>query len=211
MTRAILVCFFAIYASVAQAGHTVVTVVQPAAVAKVTITDDFSGGAQNPIGSPWVSGPGSYIDMVQTSGGKAEGTGSNSLAYINTASADFADDHSATVELDNPNACGPCVRVQTDGVCYLIYVSNSTSLGIYKQNSSGTRTLLGSSFTVTTMVAGDDVTLAASGTSTVTLEVFVNGVSQGTRTDSSSPISGGQPGMLSHGFTAFLTFSATDL
>lgn len=183
----------------------------------VSMSDDFdTGGTENPIGSPWLTGAtncGTFTNvMAQTSGGKAEGNGSNSAAYVNPALFAFSGNHKASVTIDNPNACGPIVRAQAGtSKCYVAYIFSSTGVAILKYDVSAGEVELGSDFTVTAIVADDVVSLEATGTGTVTLTLRINGVSQGTRTDSSSAYSGGQPGMFSNGFTAFRAFSATDI
>lgn len=179
----------------------------------ISFADNFEGGAETPIGTPWISGPGAYNDMNQTSGGKAEGTGADSAAYVDPALYLFSENHKATVTLDNPSACAPLVRGQpSSSASYIAYVANTTTVLVGKKSAALGFTQIGADVTTSTMTTGDLLTLSAttSGGNCI-LEVFVNGVSQGSRTDTSSPLTGGQPGMYSNGFTAFLAFSATDI
>lgn len=113
------------------------------------------------------------------------------------------------------NIIGPCVRINstTDCDCYIAWLDDSTHIIIYKATDTGSFSVsaLGATFTVSTVSAGTTIGLSASGTSTVTLELFLNGVSQGTRTDSSSPYTTGQPGVLLANERRLSLFEAVDL
>ena len=99
---------------------------------------------------------------------------------------------------------GPCVRAgngagdQLMGYCaYLLNASggNWTEATIYKSGS-----YLGA-FTALSYAQASDHTLklTASGTSTVTLELFVDGASLGTKTDATSPHTSGKPAFRTRG------------
>lgn len=178
------------------------------AASGATFSDDFSGGAQNPIAGAWTSGPGNYIDMARTSGGKAEGTGGNSAAYVNTPT--FSGDQMATVTMDGSSGVAPLVRGQSgSAAAYIAYATNATTVTIYKKDASLGVSQIGSDITVPSMGSGTQLSLEVTGAGT--LNVYTDGSFRGTATDSSSPLSGGQPGMYSNGFGAFLEFSATDV
>jgi hypothetical protein len=90
------------------------------------------------------------------------------------------------------NSKGPAVRIQTGGAqqnYYYVKIENATQLSI-KKNVNGSYALIPPSFTVPTLQPNDTIKLSVSGT---TLELFVNGVSQGTRTDTT--FSSGAPGI----------------
>lgn len=181
----------------------------------ISMQDDFSTGPENPISTPWVSGPGAFNDMAQTSGGKAEGTGSNSGASINSASYAFSGNHGAEVQLDSINSNGPSVRGQSgSSACYVAKAYSSTRIILQKFDSSASATdildinpLPGSYV----MGANEFVALEISGT-TLTVKVGTSHpatTTVGTATDAT--LSGGQPGMFSNGYAAFLDFWGYDL
>jgi hypothetical protein len=87
---------------------------------------------------------------------------------------------------------GPAVRIQTGAVqqnFYYAKIDNTVSISI-KKNVNGSFSTIGASFTVPALQSTDIIKLSAVGT---TLELFVNGVSQGTRTD--SDFTSGVPGI----------------
>lgn len=179
-------------------------------------TDTFNRANANPLDSPmsdgvstWISGPGALAD-VKINVNRIDATASTAGARVNAPA--FAANQSATITLTGTignQGVGVRSASSTDADGYLAFVANSTSIEVYRAADTGTMgfTLLGTAFTVTTLVDGDTITLSANGT---TLELFVNGVSQGTRTDST--YSTGQPWVYFSGTSRFIdTFSATDL
>jgi hypothetical protein len=80
---------------------------------------------------------------------------------------------------------------------------------VLKKDAALADTQIGGDVTISSQNAGDTLTLRATGTSTVTLTVYINGVSQGSVTDSTSPIASGQPGYYANGFGSITGFSAT--
>lgn len=188
-----------------------------------TFTDNFDRADANPISNPasdgsgtWTSGPGSFnaIQIISNAACSASGDAAGSVN-----SPTFSADHTATITVDASSGItgiGPLVRVASSvsGSCYLAYLSSDTSVQIYKGTDGGASvsfSAIGSAFTITSVTASDTIGLKVSGSATTTLELFRNGVSQGTRTDSSSPHTTGQPGFYSNGSTNRVrAFTATD-
>lgn len=106
------------------------------------------------------------------------------------------------------------VRIGSDSSAagYMLYYSNNTTLEFYKVTDSGSvsYTKLGASVTVSTM-STPTLKLTATGGSTTTLEGFLNGVSIGTRDDSSSPYTTGQPGLHFNAARSINAFEGADL
>lgn len=112
-------------------------------------------------------------------------------AYWNADS--FANDQYAQIKFVGDISVGASVRC-SGGNCYVGYIQNATTLKINK-DTGGTFATLGADFTITSLVSGDIVKITATGGATTTLEIFVNGSSIGTRTDSSSPFTTGSAGI----------------
>lgn len=190
-----------------------------------TATDSFDRTDVTPISNPmsdgagtWTSGPGEARDIGIVSN-NADGPFSGQ-GMGRVSSPTFAADQKATITYNGVTACGPAVRIAsaTDADCYDVYVLNSTTLRIRKitDDGSGEGSLSaatqGSNITVTALVAGDTISISATGTGTVTLEAFVNDVSVATRTDATSPYDTGQPGIFLDGNDVTIqAFTATDL
>jgi hypothetical protein len=189
-----------------------------------TATDTFNRTDADPLSSPmsdgvstWTSGPGAFASVKIVSNEVMPSSDpSDSAARVNSPT--FSGNHRSTITLSAGSLSfsyvGAAVRIQgaADGSCYAVLVyGDATALRVLKFTDTGSlaNAALGADFTVTSLVAGDTVGLSASGTSTVTLTVYVNGVSQGTRTDSTSPYTGGQPGFYTYDF-GVNAFSATD-
>lgn len=94
----------------------------------------------------------------------------------------------------------------------MLFFSNATTLEFYKVTDSGSvgYTKLGASVTVATM-STPTLKLTATGGSTTTIEGFLNGVSIGTRDDSSSPYTTGQPGLFFNAARSINEFEGVDL
>jgi hypothetical protein len=182
--------------------------------ALATFSDDFNRANETPLsgGGNWVTGAGP-TNTVNLDTNTAQGTTLDCLASVVTPA--FANNQKSTIAFISGAASdiSPAVRIQssTNPACYLAFFSSPTTCQIYKNDSSFGSTAIGAGYTVTSMTAGDTASLSATGTTTVTLELFRNGVSQGTRTDSSSTLTGGQPGFHISGTNRLDTFSATDL
>jgi len=186
-----------------------------------SFTDTFIRTDANPMsttsssGGTWTTGPGSLTDCI-IDANRLAGTGFWSGAAV--ASPTFAANQYSEITLTNSTSQtfqGVYVRMQSASAAgYLAFCDSDTAIFLYKMTDSGTvdfTTKLGATFTVSTLVAGDVIRLSATGTSTTTLEVFVNGISQGTRTDSTSPYTSGQPGTLLASQRRIHKFVASDL
>jgi len=175
-----------------------------------SFSDNFNRSDRFPITPDWTNGFSGWGDFgINTN--RAQGGGINSLAAVAVSTVTFAANQSAqaTLVAGTVDFCGPVVRVQSDGSCYAASSIGGGQMRIYKFTGS-TPTTPFSDFTATG-VAGDTLTITASSTGTVTLELFHNGVSLGTRNDSSSPYNSGQPGMWAGASILLEDFVAVDL
>lgn len=148
-------------------------------------TDNFNRDDANPIGGNWTTITG--VGDIQLSGNACAGTSASSdnAAYWNADS--FANDQYAQIKkLTTSNDHGPLVRGATNN-CY-IADTYSTAVDIWK-NVAGSWSQVGSSISIT-LSANDVIKLTVT---TTTLEVFQNGISRGTRTDSA--LASGSAGM----------------
>lgn len=168
------------------------------------IVDDFNRANDDPMTinasdgvGVWTSGPGTYNDCFIDSNALRGSTGSDNMARVQSPT--FIANQSASVTLAGFGGLlvgvGPAVRIKsiTDGDCYFAAAASTTSISIYSVVDDGATivdTAIGAAFTVAALQTGDRIALTISGT---TLELFVNEVSQGTRTDATH--STGQPGI----------------
>ena len=180
-----------------------------------TFSDNFNRANETPLsgGGAWITGNGVTQTINLVSSTLAQGSTSSDDNFGSVVTPIFANNQQSTITLNSTTDTGTAVRVQsaTNPACYLALLLSSTSVQIYKQDSSFNSTALGAAFTITAVTAGTTISLSATGTTTTTLTLYRNGVSQGTRTDSSSPLTGGQPGMFMSSTQSIDAFSATDL
>lgn len=175
----------------------------------VTFTDDFESGPQFPLsgGGNWTAtGLGSWSDVYQLSGG-ALGTDSGAiddgLAMVNTSAGAFPANQSCTITLRTGYEafCGPATRVSAGGDCYYLFYDGSTGYVVRKSDGTTSGTQVGSTVTASSPSGGDQLTLECTGTSTVTLNVKLNGSLVGSVSDTSGTITSGQPGIrIGNGF-----------
>lgn len=210
-----------------KAGGSGTTKVSAVVSASATATDNFTRANSDPISNPMSDGistwqtttVGACSGTIKIASNELQAsTGTNdTIARVSTPT--FSGQHRATWTVPSGGVSGstysgPAVRIQgtSNCSCYCAFTNGSTTdVVVYKVTDSGSysKTQLGSNFTITALSPGDTLRLEVTGTSTVTLTLYRNGVSQGTRTDSSSTFTGGQPGLFvyntipnSAGFTA---------
>jgi hypothetical protein len=189
-----------------------------------SFTDTFNRADSNPMSDPgvgtWTQGPGFPAPMKIVSN-QAAGTASGENA-ARVLTPTFNANQKATITFATGGVDAKVwalVRMQStsDASGYLIRGEGTTVLieKVVDNGSSYVHTTVGSSFTVTALVAGDTLGISASGTGgTVTLEGFINGVSIGTRSDSTTPYISGQPGIYAEdtfGSRIIESFTAVDL
>lgn len=169
------------------------------------ILDNFnrSDGA---LGSSWtgISGLGMPVIVSNQVGGGATRT----TAWYNASS--FSSDQIACAKFTTlADSAGVAVRIQSDIQTMYLVVTNGSNL-LLRENNAGTMTQLGTE--IANAATNDTVCLSASGSSTVTLTVRVNGAVVRTDTDSSAPITGGSPGLLLYSTSGRIDdFAAGDL
>lgn len=182
----LLICPSIVFATTAQ----ILNVVMMAkASGTLTVTDDFNR-ANGGLGSNWsrmATGPmGTGTLIVDTNEVVSSVNNVDGVSYYNGT---FANDQFAQVTLgSSPSYAGVVVRMTSAGNGYALRCYNSAICFIQKI-TGGNDSTLGVNFTGLD-VANKPIKLTASGS---TLEFFVNGVSQGTRTDST--YSSGYPGI----------------
>jgi len=178
-----------------------------------TFSDTFVRGPSNPMSDPdnggaWASALGTLNDMEISPDG-ARGLAPCSGAQLTEPI--FPDDQSAQITLGNPN-WGVGVYVRMDSFVasgYLLHADDSNTLTIYKVTDDGRLgfAAMPPSF-MASLGAGDTIRLKATGTGTVTLEVFLNGTPLGPRTDATTPYTGGQPGIFANAGCSLSCFTA---
>lgn len=156
-----------------------------------TLTDDFNRADAANLGAGW-TGDTSVDALPAIASNKAEGRGSggNVTSDVRTETFDNDQSASAVVAGDLADACwvGLFVRATAtrNGGYLVIYYNTGAHVHVmilFKRTGGGTFVQLGATYTLpgNILAAGDVIKLSAVGT---TLDVFINGVSQGTRTDS---------------------------
>jgi hypothetical protein len=158
-------------------------------------TDNFNRANESPIASPWTGTDRPQLLTNQVAGLTAS---TDQIAYYNNTFANNQYSQASMAVLGNnalADGCGVAVRVQsaTKSAYTAELYTNGTVLSIFKY-SSGTGVKQGADISVS-FAAGDILKLTATGGATTTLEVFKNGVSQGTRTDSTSAFTSGFAGV----------------
>jgi hypothetical protein len=135
------------------------------------------------------------MNSVNANGTVAIGVTASSENFARFNTPAFAANQLARIVLTSILDSGVVVRMDANANGYVADRSGTGSITLYKvTNNGGTFTTMGAVFE-TTINTGDILTLKATGTSTTTLEIFLNGSSLGTRTDSSTPHTSGQPGI----------------
>lgn len=185
-----------------------------------SFADDFNRTSEFPLsgGGNWSTYLGG-LSQVFLLTNLAEGVGGGSettlgVARVNTSAATFSGNHRARVTLVTGWAdyAGPCVKIQSDGSCYLVYQEGSMARVRKVNGTAGTTSTVGTDFSITPATVGQTLALECSGDGgSVTLTVICNGVSQGSVIDSSSPLAGGQPGLFCGLYAQTDGFSAEDI
>lgn len=158
-------------------------------------------GSEDPLseGGVWTVGGGSWGAIKKVSGfARASVISTHSLAHYKTTAGgglDIGNDQFSEIVVGSVITnlyYGPCVRV-TPTTGYFLRVDGAAnppvSLELFSFDAAVNLTLIGSAFSVSPIAANDTIRLEVSGT---TFIVKINGVSQGTRSD--SLLSSGQPG-----------------
>jgi hypothetical protein len=161
-----------------------------------TFSDNFnrSNGA---LGSNWATVSGFSAPAIISNQVNASAV-ATCVAAIATGAATFAADHTATIDaaaIGDFDFLGPAVRLSAaGGTGYALKVDGrSNSNCTLVKLSGGGSSNIGGTYVIT---AGDVLALEVSGTSTTTLKYYKNGTLVDTVTDSSSPYTSGQPGIL---------------
>lgn len=180
-----------------------------------TATDSFNRTDAAPMSTTmsdgfgtWTAGPGAtgVLDILSNA---LRSPGTQRAAIV--TSPTFAANQRAEVTLTFSVTVGVVLRMQSasDASGYLIYLPNSTKLVVYKITDTGTIALtqLGADIAISAVTAGDTIGGEITGT---TITVLRNGVSQGTRTDSTYAT--GQPGVYIGASAATVdAYEATDI
>lgn len=199
--------------------------IPPASTASsATFSDNFTRADANPISNPSSSG-GTWgtafgFSAIKILSNKGSGSVSGGFSASMVSAPTFTDQHSASITLGQAVGAdtymGPCVRYQNGATTYYMLSTraNSTDLMIFKV-VAGSGTQIGSTITGLSLTTGSVLKLDVSGTSTVTVNAYVDGVLKGTATDSSSPLAGGQPAFQCYETSttsggSISAFSATD-
>lgn len=171
-------------------------------------TDTFDRADSDPMnttssdGNTWTDGPGTMTSCKTLANNLRGAAGGENGAMVATPT--FPNDQSATLTLVAAgNLEGVMVRMQAGTASgYLAVFDDATHVSVYKLVDTGSfaYTLLGSQYTVAATVAGDTMSLVITGT---TLTLYINGASQGTRTDAT--YASGQPGVYFYGFNGAMS------
>lgn len=158
-------------------------------------TDAFTGTGT--LSGSWTlyndSGASGAIERISD---KAKGNASvDGSSYAIWTADSFNANQSSECKVYNLSGYGygPIVRGDSGTkASYWALQDGATTLTIYKM---GGFTAIGAQYTGLTIPDGTLIKLTASGGATTTLELFVAGVSQGTRSDSSSALTAGSAGI----------------
>jgi len=190
---------------------------QEAASSPASFSDDFNRADADPMSNPasggtWDAGPGASGPPKIVSNALASTDGTVRVARVSTPA--FSANQACTGIGVSSNGTAVMVRIASDSSCsgYMLYFSNLTTLEFYKVTDSGSISLvkMGASVTVGSM-SSPTLKLTATGGATTTIEGFLNGSSIGTRDDSSSPYTSGQPGLYFQAARSINAMEAADL
>jgi hypothetical protein len=159
-----------------------------------SFSDDFNRSGESPIVGNWETGLGSH-NNANLIANAVEGAGGNWVARVKTSVATFAASTQwaqTTIVSGSENFAGPVVLCDGSGNGYAAAYVGGSACKIYEFTSGGSFTQIGADISGS-FSAGDTIKLQSNGSGA--LELFKNGVSIGTRTDASSPLSSGQPGI----------------
>jgi len=157
----------------------------------MAITDSFTRADQSPITTPWTPGAGGYgnVNLISNACRSAVAETDTAGFYQGT----FPNDQYAQVVKDLVSGLyrygGPAVRCSSDGDLYSLNADGTGTYFIERVDNGSTFTHIGANFS---QVGVDLATIKLVVTGT-TLEGFHNGVSMGTRTDST--YASGNPGL----------------
>ena len=154
-------------------------------------TDSFNRANENPLAGNWTTAPGCGDLQLLTNQVIPVVESVISCAYWNANS--FNPDQYSQLRLAAFRAnVGPAVRIQTGGVSrngYFAKIDSVNQISLMS-NVNGSASVIPPSYTGLLLQANDVIKLQITGN---TLELFINGVSQGTRTN--SQFSSGVPGV----------------
>lgn len=179
-------------------------------VTKLTKSDNFNRADQDPLrdgvdtsSTPTGTWAPSYLGLMKIVSNQATRSGAITGVFWN-ADTFSANQSSQVYVVSNNNAySGPGVRMSngtTDTLHGYFASVQFGTVGLYRYNN-GSRTNLNTSLATGVTVASKTFKLTATGTSPTILRVYVDGVQVGSDYSDSSPITSGQPGMISDGAT----------
>lgn len=184
-----------------------------------TFSDDFNDSIVNAI---WENAPG-VMQPFQEISGTALANANLTGAVVKTgAGTTFSPNQTVSVIISagSITSLGPAVRHQwTSGNdvadCYYIFVNgDSSTAGVWKLHSNGSFAQITPTLTIGALAAGNILTLKASATGSVTLEILVGGVSKGSVVDDGSfagaAYDTGQPAFLMSNAQFINAFQADD-
>jgi hypothetical protein len=190
-----------------------------------SFTDNFTRANASPISNPSSSG-GSWYQSALGTGSYAENkilsdlaapTSASTNCYSFISSPSFGNNQTCTVTLTaggiaSGSYCGPVVRMQsTSNISGYVLQTNggSSEVVVVKITDSGGSISQNPILDYSTpLTAGDTIGISASGTTSTLITVYHNGASVSTVTDSSSPFTGGQPGLSFYQTTVSAPISA---
>lgn len=135
--------------------------------------------------------------------------GGDSAAYVNSES--YNANQWAECKITTASDGGPSVRASSSGCYYFTGTSSAAAkCSVWRYKSGGNWVKIGSSFSVV-FSSTDVIRLEATGTTTTTLKVYLNGSLQATVTDSSSPLTSGAAGIYVVGSTTVDDFNSDNV
>jgi hypothetical protein len=184
------------------------------AAAGASFSDDFNRSNETPLTGNWDgTGITDWSGEIYLLTNSCTGATDNAVARLKTSAATFASNHWAETSVVSGSDvyCGPAVRIQSNGTCYFAFYASSSIWNIQK-GTGVSNAVVGTTISNSGPSASDVIRLEASGDGTsTTLTLKLNGSTIGSRTDSSSPYTGGQPGFWAGSGLQVDNFSAADL
>lgn len=180
-----------------------------------TYTDNFNRANEDPLsgGGNWTHPGVSYVNLKVSSNQVTSSTSGQGIAHWATSNHSFAANQYAQVKIVTNDAvyAGPIVRFNTSNAYFYRVEVSYGDVSIKRARSDGN----GTSWTVASgqSITGKVLKLSASGTTTTTLKVYIDGVQVGSDvTDNSAYVlTSGQPGMCTSESGVLDDFEAAEL
>lgn len=172
----------------------------------VLFTDNFNRANESPLGGNWATAEGGGLQLISNAVGRPVASVTNTVSIVTTTAATIpANQYAQATILGTAGSTfdypGIALRFSSTGggtgyvVAYGNLSSGTQNIFTVWKVVSGTYTQIGSDIAATYIAGGILYAEAVNSGTSVNINVYYNGTLIGTRTDTSSIIASGQPGL----------------